>query len=296
MLTKLNFVSEPRFDPGYGSRGTVKLDSLANALGDRISDIQPISGGTLGLAVLARLDGEQVVLKTYTTPAGEVTLKKEYDILGHLYGDSIHLQKIEVADGDGNRLWLVMDEMRYPAIAFDADRALAISVDFTEKLKNFHNLLHTSPDIDFGWILKRGRESLRNLASSGFIADATQQSVIRYLGLIADISERSKPVLCHGDFGPKNVMLHQIGPVAIDWEDAFWGIEGYDYLYWLTFFENRKYYSDQMFGRTHWNRSIEIAIMLLILVIKSDISFRAAQYAGNKLTFEERLSEILAFG
>ena len=41
--------------------------------------------------------------------------------------------------------------------------------------------------------------------------------------------------LCHGDLGPRNIMSQGGGPVAIDREDAFWGVEGYDYLLWLTF-------------------------------------------------------------
>ena len=31
--------------------------------------------------------------------------------------------------------------------------------------------------------------------------------------------------LCHGDFSPKNIMSCGDRPLAIDWEDAFWGVE-----------------------------------------------------------------------
>ncbi len=85
-------------------------------------------------------------------------------------------------------------------------------------------------------------------------------------------------------------------PVVIDWEDAFWGIEGYDYLFWLTFFDNRKYYSQKIFGKTPWGKEIEIAILILIVVLKSELSFRSNRYKENKLTFDERIVEILNLG
>ena len=101
-------------------------------------------------------------------------------------------------------------------------------------------------------------------------------------------------VLCHGDFSPANLVGNGPALTVIDWEDAFWGIEGYDFLYWMTFFENRKYLSQDIFSVTPWDKPTDIAILLLIIVVKSHISLLSKDYMTYSLTFEQRLNEILS--
>jgi hypothetical protein len=286
MLSKIEFFNNHRPDECYGPHANVRIEGLVKCLDGGVSNLRPISGGTLGFCLMGQIDGVASFLKTHTVPGGRRALEKEFDILNYLYGSSINVKRFEVDDGDLTRLWLVMDEMTYPDVAFDARQALAISADFTRKLRYFEDLRHVEPDVDFAWFLRKGRAALGNLASHELIGDAVRRR---------GASIGSKPALCHGDFGPKNLMCHGVKPVAIDWEDAFWGLDGFDYLYWLTFFENRKYYSRNMFERTSWSRSVEIGIMAVILIIKSDISFRAGRHTADTLTFDQRISEILDF-
>ena len=83
--------------------------------------------------------------------------------------------------------------------------------------------------------------------------------------------------------------------VLIDWEDAFLGIEGYDYLYWLTFFNHRKFYSKEIFFRSGCEEDVIKGILVTVLIIKSAISFYAGSYENNSLTFQERIVEILKY-
>jgi hypothetical protein len=51
---------------------------------------------------------------------------------------------------------------------------------------------------------------------------------------------QSKQIIVHGDVGPANILESRSGLVLIDWGDAFWGFQGFDQLYWLTFLQNSR--------------------------------------------------------
>ncbi len=51
---------------------------------------------------------------------------------------------------------------------------------------------------------------------------------------------QTKQVIVHGDVGPANILESNNGLVLIDWGDAFWGFQGFDQLYWLTFLQNSR--------------------------------------------------------
>ena len=105
-----------------------------------------------------------------------------------------------------------------------------------------------------------------------------------------------KKVICHGDFGDKNVMVSAKGnPVVIDWEDCFVGVEGYDYLYWLTFFNHRKFYSTETFKASGLSSADAKGILSVVMIIKTALSVYSGLNKNNSVSSQERIEEILRF-
>jgi hypothetical protein len=117
--------------------------------------------------------------------------------------------------------------------------------------------------------------------------------VRRLIAQLEDRLTRLPRALSHGDFGPKNVMVRGAVPLAIDWEDAFWGIAGYDYLYWLTFMENRPFLQSAAFGRTGLGPDVERAILALVVLLKSYLAFCSGAYLDHAVPIQARIAEIL---
>jgi 5-methylthioribose kinase len=117
--------------------------------------------------------------------------------------------------------------------------------------------------------------------------------VSRLIGLLEDRFADLPAILCHGDFGPKNIMLEGVEPRVIDWEDAFGGIAGYDYLYWLTFMENRPFLQTAAFGRTGLAPEIERAILALVVLLKSYLAVCSGAYLKHAVSPRTRIAEIL---
>jgi 5-methylthioribose kinase len=137
--------------------------------------------------------------------------------------------------------------------------------------------------------------ALARLFANHAISPVIHAEVEKNFSILFENIDSMPTALCHGDLGPENIMCQSDArPVVIDWEDAFWGVEGYDYLYWLTFLRNRKYYTQDVLGRTSLGKEIEISILLLIVVLKSELSLRMDPKMTRQLSFEQRITEILA--
>ena len=171
---------------------------------------------------------------------------------------------------------------------------MTLTEQFSLKLKNFPYTDLIQEKYNFEYLLVEAIKSSFHLFDLGLINSFTYEKLKENFTLLEDIVGHFNPIICHGDLSPKNIMENDKGNIiAIDWEDAFWCFEGYDYLYWLTFYGNRKYYSNAILGHTVWTKKQEVAIMTLVIVLKCELSFRMKNYHTNKLTFDERISEIL---
>ena len=103
-------------------------------------------------------------------------------------------------------------------------------------------------------------------------------------------------VVCHGDFGDKNILTSYKGEyIAVDWEDCFEGIEGYDYLYWLTFFNHRKYYTSETFKESGLASIDAKGILTVIMVIKTALSIYSGLNKNNSVRSQDRIKEILQY-
>jgi len=96
--------------------------------------------------------------------------------------------------------------------------------------KNFNlNLL-----IDFS------RNAISHFRLSGQLGASWVSRLENDIEILNAFFNQSKQVIVHGDVGPANILESSSGLVLIDWGDAFWGFQGFDQLYWLTFLQNSR--------------------------------------------------------
>lgn len=253
--------------------------------------VTPMLGGTLGLCFDAEIAGEQRFLKTHLAGAtSRASLTREADILARLYGETIVLDRFEIPLPDGStRLCLLMPVLAPLPAPIEPAHAAALARECSDRLGDWQ------PDDlpSFAQYLSTAARALKTLSERGLLEQASATELHR---LIARLEERVPALpatLCHGDFGPKNIMLAGAEPRVIDWEDAFGGIAGYDYLYWLTFMENRPFLQTAAFGRTGLAPEIEHAILALVVLLKSYLAVCSGAYLKHAVSPQARISEIL---
>ncbi|PSO16144.1 phosphotransferase [Bradyrhizobium sp. MOS003] len=253
--------------------------------------VAPAPGGTLGACYDADISGEKRFLKTHLPGArARANLAKEAVILEQLYGNSIVLDRFEIPLADGAaRLCLMMPALVPQAAPTPAADAAAMASACSERLKDWQ------PDglVSFDHYLASAPEALKTLSSRGLLDRAAATEVRRLIALLGDGLADLPEALCHGDFGPKNIMLQGSVRRVIDWEDAFRGIAGYDYLYWLTFMENRPFLQEAAFGRTGLSPDVERAILVLVVLLKSYLAVLSGEHLKHAVSAEDRIAEIL---
>ncbi|TWB87273.1 phosphotransferase family enzyme [Bradyrhizobium macuxiense] len=289
MLSKLRYARVLRSSAACGIIPAQDVARLSASLGSSAATL--IKGGTLGAAFLVLIDGRQRVAKTNAFTGGEPALRKEGALLSALYGERLHVQTVEL----GARFWLVTDALSHPPCPPTGELLRALIASWSRRL-NDPKVTAAIPDHDdFATLLREGQAALSGLISGAHIHGKAQGWASACLDLLEDEQHRFVAVPCHGDLGARNLMIDSGGLVAIDWEDALWGIEGYDYLYWLTFMAQRPHYSPTMFGHTPWKKEVEIAVLILIIVLKSWLSVLFETHGSSSLDFNRRVLEIVAF-
>lgn len=296
VLSKIEF-----FDTvGGAAARPVDFERLQFALEDHFRSlgkqciVTPAAGGTLGVCFHAKLPGEQKFLKTHLPGArARANLAKEAQILLHLYRDVISLDVFEMRAPDGSmRLCLLMPELTALAAPMRPEEAAAISRECDKRLSRYCPEALASV-ANFDRYLTCARHALKTLLDLDLLENETATELRRLINLLEGYSADQPHRLCHGDFGPKNIMTIGTQPIVIDWEDAFWGIAGYDYLYWLTFMENRPFLRVAALGKTGHTPEVERAILALVITLKSFLAVRAGTYANHRLSIQSRLLEVL---
>lgn len=257
----------------------------------RNADVTSMLGGTLGICFDAEIAGEKRFLKTHLPePAARASLTREADILARLYGETIVLDRFELPLADGTkRLCLLMPALAPLSGPMQAADAAAMARECSERLGGWR------PDDlpSFDHYLVSAARALKTLSDRDLLDQASAAEVRGLIGLLGDRFAHLPATLCHGDFGPKNVMLEGMTPRVIDWEDAFLGIAGYDYLYWLTFMENRPFLQTAAFGRTGLAPEIERAILALVVLLKCYLAVCSGAYLKHAVSPQARIAEIL---
>jgi hypothetical protein len=253
--------------------------------------VTPVPGGTLGICFDTKISGERRFLKTHLPGAkARASLAQEADLLLRLYGNAIMLDRFDIPLADGTaRLCVLMPVLAPLAAPMQPEAAASMAREWGTLFGNDR----PKTILIFEQYLTCAARALATLAERDLLEAG---SAVEMRGLIAKLEDcltRLPRALNHGDFGPKNVMVRGGKLLAIDWEDAFWGIAGYDYLYWLTFMENRPFLQSAAFGRTGLGPDVERAILALIVLLKSYLSVCSGTYLGHTVSIQARIAEIL---
>jgi thiamine kinase-like enzyme len=252
--------------------------------------LTPAASGTLGAGFVARAAGKDVFLKTHILPDGGVALSREIGVLQALYADQMRIERLASPDVNSEQVWLAMPvlERISHGLARDAlQESLRICVARLE-----HHPLDCRNS--FATYLNEANLAVAQLRDAGLITPQTLVHVEASLALLAREAHNLQPRLCHGDLGPENLLSHDGALIIADWEDAFIGFEGYDFLYYLTFFANRQYrHPDFIWGQTRLSPRQEAAVLIMILVLKSTLSVLAGTHHSNSLTIDQRLMEVV---
>ena len=296
MLSKLEFFESNTGQPERPVEHNalqIAIEKHLHAFGGT-GRIEPATEGTLGVCFHADIAGTRRFVKTHMSAAqARANLTKEADILLRLYGDAVIIDRFEVQAADGtNRLCLVMAELAPLRAPMNADEAEELARGNIERLTGYRPA-SLAPSWDFERYIACGLRAVVLLSDAGLLENYVGAELNQILvGLSYKLGALPR-ALCHGDFGPKNILRDGARPIAIDWEDAFWGVAGYDYLYWLTFMDNRPFLHSAAFGRTGLHRDDERAILALVVLLKSFLAFRSGAYLRHAVSINARTAEVL---
>ena len=299
MLSKLNYYSKKsHFDlqKSRVKRLTLELVDHLTSKGCTLNDIKSLSTGTLGLSYLAKMNGAPVFLKTHLNSiSSKDCLLKEIAIYENYYLCGLNCRKIVIGSDEKNtkQYWLSMNVLCTNINKINPDIALNIIANFPDinsiRNRDLRNVLH-----DFDAVLHEGYLSLELLEKQKYLSKETVLILKTLIKKVEDHNKYFEMSLCHGDLSPLNIIQNNNNQlIAIDWEDAFYGPKGYDYLYWLTFFDNRIFYNKLNFERSGFDIDLCIALMCLIILIKGKLSLCSGAIKKNTLSINDRLNEVI---
>lgn len=261
--------------------------------GSTLTELRRCNGGTSGISFIGKLSGQTRFFKTYSIPSGRVSLAREELLLKATSGERTDAHSFVFKISQEERLWLNMKALQ-PSGALTPTAVLTLVAEQERSLNRLTDscpLVHKHDDINY--LVSEATLALSSLSELQLLSHEIQQKAQHYLEQLHLTFADWPRQLCHGDFGPENILSDAKGLVAIDWEDAIWGVQGYDYLYWLTFFDNRKWLSSKVLGQTSLGSSKEVAVMIMILLLKSALSVRNGSYLNNTISINQRLLEVL---
>lgn len=294
MLSKIRYFSTEARRPTVDFNCSQEFESLSVLMHRELKNLRIIEGGTLGLLFETEIAGRAKVLKTHSFPEGYATLRKEARILKQIYGASINLEYFFDENASSPRCWLVMDRLEHAAVDIATNQVESIISEYTIILEAKALTLDVPEEDSFQDLIAEGERALKNMTDNRLLSKENCARIGAHLAFLKSRQNAFLPCLCHGDLSPNNIMFNGHRLVVIDWEDAFWGIEGYDWLYWLTFFKNRKLLKAEILGKTPWGNDVEVSILTLIILLKCALSFRANTFVTNTLTFDDRIEEVLS--
>jgi hypothetical protein len=293
VLSKIEFFETKADRPDLTSEREHLLPALRQHLQllDRDIIVTPALGGTLGVCFDINISGEQRFLKTHIAGTkARAGLAKEADILLRLYGKAIVLDRFDISLTDGTaRHCLLMPKLAPLPTPIQPQAAATMAREWAERFGDDR----PQTLVSFEPYLACAARALTTLSDRDLLQKASAAQVRRLIARLEDRLTRLPRVLNHGDFGPKNIMVHGAEALAIDWEDAFWGIAGYDYLYWLTFMENRPFLQSAAFGRTELGPDVERAILALVVLLKSYLAVCSGAHLEHRVSIQARITELL---
>lgn len=292
MWSKLLFLEE-KLDFSEISKEASEFETVLNRWSSeigRVFQIERLNLGTLGIVFKLSSDKEVLIAKwNGDSPRAQRALEWEFEIMNFLYSEIIWIDKIYC--NSPNLEFLIMDYLSPDLL--HPDQVYLLQSDFNHKLKRLE-LFEKIPDyLNLKNLCARAFIAADEMLQSNILDSALLSEIQSYLRALAGYVENVPREICHGDLGPKNILFRKRIPIAIDWEDVFWGIRDYDYLYWLTFLENRKFYSTDVLDHVSHPLEISQAIMLMVVVLKEDLARRSGISMQGRLPVSERVIELL---
>jgi hypothetical protein len=257
-----------------------------------LSEIRSVAGGTLGIGFTALLGARPVFLKTHSLAEGRTALLREAKLLACAYPRSLNVAVLEPPGAD--RVWLVCDRLEEVTAGRTPDCIAQLVSEYQLNLTRSSHRLSGESFTDFADLLAAGRDSLERLAANSLLPTRRAGWLETVLSQLEQAAPRQPRVLCHGDLSPRNILQSSNQLVAIDWEDAFLGIPGYDQLFWLTFMENAPHLRQGWVCKTRLAPELERGLAAVIVLIKSRMALDSGAIRQHRVTPNQRLGEIEA--
>lgn len=289
MLGKLRRLTEGAVPAPVSAEGLGP--DLQARFGRDLTDLQPLPGGTHGAVFTGMLCGRQMVFKTSVLPQDRPALIREKALLDLTAGGRVDA-RLSGGGPDDVRVWLQMLFIP-PCEPLTPVQIRQLTAGHADVLMQAAGEGVLPAEDGFAFLLDCAREAAALLAAEGHLSP----QIHHRCALLLQHLDREAPhwplQICHGDLGPLNIRKDDAGPLAIDWGDAFLGPPGFDALGWLTFFSSRKWLTGDSLGFTGLGKTSEIAIMVMIILLKCRLSLHTGTAAGNSLSFDQRLGEVL---
>jgi hypothetical protein len=296
VLSKLRYFSQSN-----AATHAANVDELQSAVARYLegsigpTKLTPVVGSTLGICFRADTLTKPFFVKTHRPDeSSRENLLKEFDILEALYRDRIFLHRFDVELASDQHTCILMEWLDTAQAPPTPAHLRAIIGECYETLEHIHNDRATQFST-IGQLVAEGDRAIFELEELQLVSPDTALKIRPCLNSLKNAISHLRPIVCHGDLSNKNLLASRGQNIIIDWEDSFLGFAGYDYLYWLTFMDNRKYLSPSVLGYTALGEASERGVMLMIVAIKSLISVRSKAVQFSRVPIERRLVELLTF-
>jgi thiamine kinase-like enzyme len=267
--------------------------SLNSLFAGNLAGVRFVPGGTSVLCFKADLNGQPRFFKTHAIASRRRALQREAAFLEATAAKQTDPHLLHIAEGGVERVWLHTKLLEPCGSRSPLEILTLIARYKLELAKHPEIALRVSSSDSIYYLLSEAESALDCMVQETLLSLRVIKSAHSAIDRLKSVCTDFPLQLCHGDLGPANIMFGDRQLVAIDFEDAFWGIDGFDYLYWLTFFENRKYLGTDALGHTALDRDSEIGLMLILVLLKSWISVRDGCYVQNAMAIDDRLLEVI---
>ncbi|SHI97185.1 phosphotransferase [Propionispora hippei] len=249
--------------------------------------------GTLGIVAAITVDGKKMIAKSHLDGERyQCNLKKEYSVLSKLYKETLNISIINLAVLDKEYSIVLMDMLEPVTERLSLVTIQTLTNQYKTQFSKISKELFKK-DYSINELMNWGNRALAVLAENKLISKNIADCIQQVFSQNSELLLKEPMIFCHGDLSNKNIMRKDNQYVVLDWEDAFLGVDGYDEIYWLTFLDQADYLKKSHLVR-HGLYTIRTQyLLLLIVLLKSYISFRNQSYLMNHISFEIRLRKVL---
>jgi hypothetical protein len=293
LLSKLRYNNSLSDDEIRYSREGISPHRLLASINWHNFVVEKVEHGTLSASFIVTAGEYSAFLKTHLTSQDCASLEREALLLGCLYKETLSNYVQILSEPDDGRIWLMMPVFDKNIIPIEPIEVIEMieGLSLDKIYKSNSSIIENNFD-DIRVLINYGKMAYENLSILNMLDQESRVTANDALNLLDLQISSLQLVICHGDLSPPNIMRYKQEPILIDWEDAFLGVADYDYLFWLTFFENRKFYKNSPLKNISIDREIARALLVLIVLIKCELAWRGKSWMRNTLKFNDRIAEI----